>query len=41
MAQFVSTWVETRLMDINEYVYYLWQINFYTSLLHWSVTYCC
>ena len=28
MFQFVSTWVETRLTDIKEYVYYLWQISF-------------
>jgi hypothetical protein len=28
MDQFLSTTVEGRLMAINEYVYYLWQIYF-------------
>jgi len=40
MFQFLSTKVEKRLMGIKEYVYCLWQIYFYTSLFHWSISYC-
>jgi hypothetical protein len=28
MVQFLSTWVETRLMSVKEDVYYIWQIYF-------------
>ena len=40
MVQFLSTWLDTRLMAIKENVYYLWQMYFYNSLFHWSIIHC-